>query len=323
MFKYCDKCIEKHKGKTCECLYPEVKHFIKLINKQDDKQFELIECPDENNKNPYSVDLHYKDYVFQEDLWIEVKEVILSMTDSFTKAKNGGQELIEMSVNNVLNNMTTSECSMIGDYYITIPYEKFGNKDIENFEKLVYQWLQDIIHDKFVNILRFQRTNGKVINLSIEKKSSDMIQFGNNLLIAKEVQPFNNIGENMNACSDIELIGDLICDNILKTEETKNKFPNNERHRILLNILRLPYGMDIFWNISFAKGLEHVLISCFENSNISGITNITESYFVFFMENYHTNTEKTVYSKPKQVLICYPIIKGIVDRCLNVEIIQN
>ena len=313
MFQYCEKCIQKHKGKICECEYPEVEYFIALINQQENKQFQLVECPDENCDSEFTVDLHFKDLNTQEDLWLEIKEVILSMTDSLEKANNRGQELIEKSIDKVLSEFTLEEYDILSDYCITIPFQQFGGKDIELFEQSVYKWLFEFITGTERNKFEFTRSNGQVLELSIEEKSSDMRALGDNLLLAKDAQPFDNIGQNMESCTDLNLIGDLICDNIIKTDSTNGKFPKEGKHRILLNILRFSTGMEIFWNIAHAKGFDKTLISYLDNAEINDICNITEIYLLYYMQDYYESPENAVFQDSSNVLICYPIIKGIIS----------
>nr|WP_320025749.1 hypothetical protein [uncultured Acetobacterium sp.] len=318
MFEFCEKCRKKHKEKASECKYPEVDQFISLINRQERKNYILEDCPDENNTNEYSVDLHYKDVVSQENLWIEVKEVILSMTDPETKGKNNGQVLIEKSINSVLGELTTEEYSMLDDYNLTIPFEQFGDKDTVQFERSVSLWLKEFFDGKHEEKLCYKRKNNREINIYLKVKSQNETAPGYGLVYVKEVQPKDNIGDNFSACTDLKLIEKLIEKNIKKTEETKNKYPTNEKHRILLNILRLPSGMEIFWNAEFERGFENDIRSLFENKKISKTDNITECYFAYFMKDYF-KMRPNPNPNSSQVFICYPIIKGIINEPYKFE----
>lgn len=312
-FEYCEKCEKEKRGKICECDYPEVKYFLDFVNKQENKEFELFECPDKKG-NTYTTDLHYKDKISKEDLWIEVKEVIFNDL----KGEQSGQFYMYSIINKALNDMTNfKNCEKLNDYLIYIPYKQFGKHDENNFYHKLIEWFKSVLNDNYDNKLFFERSNGEKIELFIEKKSEELNKVSDRVLFFYQAKEYNSINDIIKEFMDTEHIKNLIISNLKKNEETQSKFPNDAEHKILLNILRLPYGLELFLNSAYEMGYGDILFKSFQSIDKNLFSTISESYFLYYFD-YYLDIKN---NKHKKLLNCYPLKEGIIKTAWDIEIV--
>lgn len=316
MSRDCEKCALKHKGKTQECNYKEVLKFVEIININHNTKYELIDCPDEDDDSIYTVDLEYEDKSSNKKLYIEVKEAIIGFSQEDHIGEETGQRQIGSCISEAIDALSIEKQNFLTDYVFIVPHEQLGNKDYELFIDKMYRFLDEniingkIIEDKFYFVRSYQN---KKVEIEIFRKDDS---FRN---ICKEtIFQYNTKGQSFEEIfkmiTDNDTLIEKIDDNFLKTEKSKNKFPNDGQRKILLQILRLPFGMETFYNFALIKWpcyiAEYLRNKSYEYHQ--KYSSVDESYLVYYFDDFYKNVENVSSEKPANALLCVPIIGGLI-----------
>jgi len=306
MFSYCEKCIDKHKGKICECQYNEVNKFIETLNIVYEKNFKLSSCPDEDENDINTVDLKFVDESSKESLYIEVKEVKIGYNANADIGEENGQFLIRYLISIAGDKLDESKNKILDKCIIDIPRLQIDQKDYLRFTYEVFEFLDKNIEDVEKGNLNFifKRDNRKEeINIGIALKDEDENKIGDTLLFAVDTK-HKTIEEEFYDVTKTDEIISKINYNFRKTKEVDDKFPNNKGKRILLNILRFPSGDDMFFNIAILeKRYLNELITSVENIENDLYKSIDECYLLYHFDDFF-NWEDNQIKDEGKVLLC-------------------
>ncbi|UZP02622.1 hypothetical protein JW813_12980 [Clostridium botulinum] len=303
MFKYCEKCEDKHKRKICECQYPEVNRFIEALNFVYEKNFKLASCPDEDEDEDdvNTVDLRFVDEFSEENLYIEVKEVKMGYNEEVNIGEEIGQVSIGDCISIAKNSIDESKNEILDKCIIEIPKIQIDKKDYLPFINEFTEFLDKNIEDNFEGklLFSFKRSsrNNEKIKIKISFKDSYANRISDKLLYA-----YNSVGKTFNEVfDDITKTDEIISKinrNLNKTKNTENKFPCNSGKRILLHIMRFPIGEELFFNVAVLKGYLHELKSI-KNIENSSYESIDESYLLYYFDDYasYENNQLKYYGK--------------------------
>lgn len=270
MFDYCLNC------KTGECDYPEVKYFIDSLNKKRKCNYELIGCPDKVKENSVSctADLQYYDDASDNTLTIEVKRVlygfeedakdeneIIALMYGMFKIYNIVREVLYDISDNIYNQLSQN-------YKIEIPASQLYKHEYNRFKEEFFEYLSkvDVYNmsalDDFIFTRKENIINIKLIKLSDDEKnkfknadSQVLFQFPAKF----SSQGGMNIGEAQEQAYDFDKLFEKI---IKGLEKAENSFEGIKENRIVLEVIVMKYGMEIFWEIPCFGGKK--FLSCVE-----------------------------------------------------------
>ena len=221
MFSYCEKCINKHKGKICECKYSEVNKFINTINSVYKKNFELSSCPDEDENDVNTVDLKFFDELVKESLYIEVKEVKIGYDTNEDIGEENGQFLVRDLISSASDKLDESKNKILNKCIIDIPKLQIDKKEYSHFVNEVFEFIDKNIEDVDSEGLNFvfKRKNRKEeINIRIALKNDDENRLGDGLLFAIDTK-HKTIEKEFYDVTEIDEIISKVDYNLRKTEE--------------------------------------------------------------------------------------------------------
>lgn len=308
MFKYCDSCIKKHKNKTCECKYNEVNRFIELINMWNGRNFILKSCPDEDREDIYTVDLKFVDENLGENIYIEVKEVKIGYGSKGYIGKENGQITLGNCINLAIDTLEEYKRKIMNKYIIYIPKTHIDTEEQQDFINKFTDFLNGKTLDNKCDNMNFsfiRSRNKEEINIRIFIKDESINKLTPNLAYTYDSEP-RLISQIYNNINNFDKFVDGINRNFIKTEEVNNKFPKNDGKRVLLNILRFPYGEEIFFNTFLYENF-YKLENIKDNIEINKYKSIDESYLLYYFEDgfyYENNTMKF----GSKLLLCINIL---------------
>lgn len=144
------------------------------------------------------------------------------------------------------------------------------------------------------------------VTISFERKSKEeSLKFGENMLFAYKEDKENTVAQIQNEMTDVKLLKKLISDNLKKT--SKIKFPNDNGRKILLNIIDLPKGKELFFELHLKDLFEEIM-----NMDNTDKTAANEVYLLYYSSNYIASDGKNV-GQFGPILLIVPLVKGIID----------
>jgi len=322
--KYCEKCNTK------ECEYKEVKGFIDYINKRFDSNYHHNSCPDKESKYEYTCDLCFRDDKKNRIMYVEVKQVILGAGEvgksNDLLGKSRGQkrcndiigEIVDSSMKS--SSISSKVIKFIKGCSVTIPLVELKNNQKEEFEKKFLEFLENLDVNREEHKFEFEN-NRKRISILFKQKDIDIEKiFGdldNGLLIEYEEEDGNTLDNIFKSIGDVKGLCKSIRKNFRETSD--KKFPKDAETKILLNILKLRNGYDVFLNSMISGGfldkIEDELKKC--NCNIE--TDATEGYLLYYTDCFiESNDVKNI--NTKRTLVIVPILGKRLNGIIKVDI---
>lgn len=251
---YCSKC-DKY-----ECEEQELQYFLQYLNKRKKKTYHIVDCPDKSGED-YNCDLVIENEQ-SEKIYIEMKRVLYGFYDDEEKEpnipENKGQIRYSLLIDDIIKKEPENVRERLNEYFIVIPPSQIDGNDETRFVQEFENFLNKTeFNGKDIKIFDFERgRNEYKLKIIFEpKNASDIVKFPNSHIFiyqynkntnddneTKTLITLSEIGEHIN---NIEKLIELLKHNCKKT--SSDKFPGINCHKILLNILRLPIGYDIFF----------------------------------------------------------------------------
>lgn len=308
---YCNKCSKR------ECEYIEVKMFLQYISEYLEKDFEICECPDKA-KLDYTCDMVLIDAATGEKIYVEIKEVKYGFGNEKDKsiAEENGQLSYAGLISEVIAQSDINKEIELNEFMITIPRTQIGRKNVESF---------CAEFKEFINVTTFKedeytfvyKRNGNDIKIVFSRKTDETIQnFGDELLFAYDTEENSTIESIFKKVTDEDILKEKIIYNLKSTSQ--KKFPNEADRKILLNILRLPLGYDIFFNMNIKYMIGNLMSESFEF-----ISDANESYLLYFCEEYDDVTktnDRPLIEKKGKVLFIIPLISEWMQETIGYQL---
>ncbi|MEL5898517.1 hypothetical protein AAGC94_10605 [Clostridium sporogenes] len=259
MFEYCSKC------ETGECEYPEVEYFINSLNKKKDCNYKFIGCPDKKKEKdvPCTADLQYYDNVSGDILTIEVKRVLYGFQED---DKNENKIIALMygmfKIYNIINDVL---CELPDNIYnelsqnhkIEIPASQLYKHEYNKFREEFLEYISkvNIYNINVSGDFRFKRKEN-VIKIKIIKLSNDeKFKFENTRrgVLFQFPAKFSSTGgmtieEVQKQAYDFQKFFVKI---IKGLEKAENSFEGIKKNRIVLEVIVMKYGMEVFWEVPY------------------------------------------------------------------------
>lgn len=301
-YSICDNCS------THECEYVELMKFVIEYNEATGKNFEWNDCPDKSGLD-YTCDLVFIDTNTKEKLYIETKEIQFGVGKgreaNILLGQNNGQmdcvDLISSAICYLCNEDIQDELS---EFAISIPRVKIYESEKGTFcTKLAESLMNlDLSVDSFT--FCFDGRDGKT-EIVFHRKDEKLEELSDQTLVELNCEKDNTIEKILNKVRDTNLLLDLINKNIAATSQ--KKFPDDVGKKILINILKLPVGYDIFFNRNIEYIFGKIVSAKLQDNPV-----ISESYLLYYCEDYTTYDNNTIKSYGNSLFVL-PIIKGVFD----------
>ena len=308
MKTYCENCSDK------ECTYIEVQKFIEYVNDVFEMNYRLEICPDKYKKE-YTCDLQYLDNNNSSTIYIEIKECKYSFNDTDNNAqaiaRENGQNEYSKILRTEISHLNKQKYQQLNDYTINIPKAQIDKNDIKEFPRLVAEFLKKTAFTdrEYQYVYKRKNRNQEVKFLFQKKEREDEKQFGDKILTAYLPEKPIPIIDLINKTQNIEALIELIDKNSKNTSE--KKFPNNQNRKILLNILTLPLGNDIFFNLNFNSIITNLL-----NSHKHFDTAADENYLLYYTNDYFETDENGNCKMLGEVLFIIPLQNCTINRVI-------
>jgi len=306
---YCEKCSSR------ECDYVEVAGFIDYLKDIKGSEYQLIECPDKKESN-FTCDMILSDNDRKDKIYCEIKKVKLGFGKG-KKVKNislgeaNGQNTYAHLVSMAIDCLDDAKKKYLDNYIVTFSKSQIYNDEAKDFYSQVLHFLNEHSFDdsiKHVDFVYKRETSN--VNIEFDRKSEDIRnKFGDKILFAYQTDKDNTIDAIFKKTTDIDELFNMLKKNANNTSE--KKFPETDDCKILLNILRMPAGYDIFFNLK----LHYVIGEIIHNSSDLK-TAATENYLLYYCEDYYEIDYNDIDKRPKslgRVLIIVPLKKGIIS----------
>ena len=296
---YCDGC------KTQECKYIEVLEFFHYISENLKKNFEICECPDKE-KLDYTCDMVLTDTMAKENIYVEIKEVKYGFGNEKNKsiAEDKGQSIYARLIYEVISQSDIEKETELNDFVITIPRVQIGTKEFSSFFEKLKNFIKVISFEEDEYTFVYERGSGD-IEIKFSRKTDEIRQkFGDELLFEYDTEENNTLASIFKKLTNVNALKEQIIYNLKNTSE--KKFPKHADRKILLNILKLPIGAALFFNMNIKYIISSLLSESFES-----ISDANESYLLYFCEEYDDVTktsDRTLIEKKGKVLFIIPLI---------------
>lgn len=319
------RCGYYEKCNTKECEYKEVKGFIDYINKKCKSNYYRDTCPDKDSKSRYTCDLCFRDNKNNRTIYVEVKQVILGAGEvgkqnKFLGECSGQKRCIDIVNRSIKSNSISPDVkSFIKNCYVNIPLCELKNNKKEEFEKNFLGFLENL--DINCKEHKFEFENISISfglkDIEIKEKFGDL---DNGLLILRDEEDGNTLEHILKRMQDVE----ELCKSILKNfkETSDKKFPKDDEPKILLNILKLRDGYDVFLNCIILDGFLAKIKKRIKKEKIK--TSATEGYLLYytdsFIESIDSKNIRIIDSNTKSKLVIVPILGKKLNGIKIVEI---
>lgn len=272
---YCNDC------KTQECKYIEVCEFFQYISDYLKKDFKICECPDKTKSN-YTCDMVLIDTATEEKLYVEIKEVKYGFGNE--KDKNIAEEMGQSSYATIINEaVAQSDIDKemeLADFMITIPRAQIGRKDSNLFYHELKEFINETTFEEDEYTFVYKRGSSN-IEIEFNRKTDEIREkFGDELLFGYNTEENSTIDSIFKKMTNLDALMEQITYNLKNTSQ--KKFPKEADRKILLNILKLPRGTDIFFNINIEYIIENLMSKSFHS-----ISDANESYLLYFCDDYY------------------------------------
>lgn len=246
--------------KTQECQYIELEWFLKYLGELEETSYSIVECPDKSKKQKdYTCDLVIEDKQLKKT-YIEIKEVRFGYNKKKFGdeiAENRAQVSYASLIDDIIDGCATDIRKSIDKYVIQIPREQKDTDD-EKFRHEFKEFLNVTDFDgENSREFSFVRRYGNKIKIHFEPKPSNMKKVSNRHITGYQYQETGITLETIQQyMTDPERLSQLIIENCEST--SSKKFPNTDCRKILLNILKVPLGYNIFFDQYFVLMAENL-----------------------------------------------------------------
>ncbi len=273
---YCNKCTKQ------ECEYIEVNKFFQYISEYLEKDFELCKCPDKE-KLDYTCDMVFTDTITKENIYVEIKEVKYGFGNE--KDKNIAEEMGQSSYATIINEaVAQSDIDKemeLADFMITIPRAQIGRKDGNLFYHELKEFINETTFEEDQYTFVYKRGSSN-IEIGFNRKTDEIREkFGDELLFEYNIEENSTMDSIFKKMTNLDALMEQITYNLKNTSQ--KKFPKEADRKILLNILILPRGTDIFFNINIEYIIENLMSKSFHS-----ISDANESYLLYFCDEYYS-----------------------------------
>lgn len=296
---YCEGC------KTKECKYTEVNLFFQYIYDCFGKEFGICECPDKTRAN-YSCDMVLIETTTEEKIYAEIKEVWYGFGDKKDKniAEEKGQINYSILISEVIEQSGIDKETELNDFVVSISRAQIGSKDVNLFCDKLREFIKITTFEENEYTFVYER-NGNDVIISFNRKTDEQMQkFGDELIVGYATENNNTMDSIFDKMTDVDVLKEEIIHNLKNTSQ--KKFPKEAERKILLNILRLPTGEDIFFNQNIGNMISNLL-----NDSYESISNANESYLLYYCDDYNEyaweNNEPLI-NQIGEVLFIIPLI---------------
>lgn len=330
---YCDKCRKKNgeKFEQCEWEYKEIQMFCNYIENDLGKKFSLLDCPDKNPETKYTCDLVLREESASKKIYIEVKTVLYGFensedvkkktagknkkTQNSTIEQNNGQRLCMQLISSVIDCCDESKMVFLWDFVITIPQLQIGVQECKEFCRQLEKFLNETSFEEDEYCFIYERSRGKAINIPFIRKNDELREmFDENVAFQYDISGDGQLSAIFERLTDVKSLRKLLTKNADSTSE-KNKFPETEDRKILLNILRLPQGFETFFDLNIETISEEL-----KNGLDDYKSTADESYLLYYSPDYQktkVNEDGTYECKQfDERLFIIPLIKGLVTEII-------
>lgn len=299
----CEKCKR-------ECEYIEVQKFIEYINQEFNYNYSLTDCPDQAKKG-YTCDLLFSDSEKEEKMYVEVKRVELGFgkvgkSNKLLGCKNGQTKCFEIIVQLIEQVDNMELLTFLEDCVINIPFVQLRNAEEKKFEKQFAQFLSKLEVDEVGSQFCFvYEEENKKIEIFFQQKDEEMMEkFGDGILYSYATENGNSLYEIYEKIGDTKNLFNLICKNF--NETSSKKFPQDSRVRVLLNILKIPTGYEVFFN-SILNPIMTELNKLLKEHNFE--TYASEGYLLYYCDDFYTvNEKRSIDTWYENALLIMPVL---------------
>lgn len=326
---YCDECRLKKetrfKERELECEYEEIHMFFEWINYDLKTQFELSDCPDKNpeTKLKYTCDLVFEEKNTSEKIYVEVKTVPYGFDNkedgqkgkshNITIAQDSDQRICAELVSGVIDCCDESKMNNLWKFMVTIPQLQIGEKECAEFCGKLKEFLDETSFEEEEYCFIYNRTRqgkGTEIRIPFTRKNDKLRKmFKKNVGFQYNISGDGHLTAIKNRLTDVDKLIELLKQNAQHTSD-KKKFPDTEGRKILLNVLRLPQGLNFFFDLNL-KTVFGWLMEDLDRYNSTAY----ESYLLYHSPEYcdmNVKEDGSYENKPiGDTLFIVPLIKGI------------
>lgn len=233
------------------------------------------------------------------------------------REKDNGREVYAQLVSTAIDNLSDDKYEELRDFIVTIPNKQYSKHDIENFYTELVAWLDNnSFREQDCYIFEYNRKK-EIVRIKFNRKTIEenkKIENCDNILFAYEIgeEHTSMLSDIIDRLTDINtLIKDLQKN---ASETGMQKFPLYDGKKILLNILRMPKGFDIFLNIYLQQGFDYNLLVEINKNENKFKSAANESYLLYYFDDYCINIHNSESESSKIVLLCIPLIRGIFEK---------
>lgn len=296
---YCKGC------KTQECKYIEVCEFFQYISEYLKKDFEICECPDKA-KLDYTCDMVLTDTMAKEKIYVEIKEVKYGFGNEKDKsiAEDKGQLIYAKLIYEVICQSGIEKEIELNDFEIAIPRAQIGTKEFSPFCEKLKSFIEVTTFEEDEYTFVYKRDSSNIEIMFIRKTDEIRQQFGDELLFEYDTEENNTLDSILKKMTNVDALKEQIIYNLKNTSQ--KKFPKEADKKILLNILKLPIGADIFFNMNVKYMINNLM-----SESYKAPSDANESYLLYFCDEYYdvTKTSKRSFiEKMGKVLFIIPLI---------------
>lgn len=325
---FCEKCRQQNEERhnKCECDYEEIQMFLDYISDDLGKQFELYDCPDKNTDKDsgakYTCDFVLVEKNTSEKMYVEVKTVLYGFDnpadgreDNESIKQYKDQMLCMQLVSDVVARCDEIKMDSLWDFMVSIPQLKIGTKECEKFCRQLESFLDETSfkEDEYCFIYKWEnRGKEEEIKLLFTRKNDALREkFNESIGFQCDISGDGQIDAIFKRMTDVKKLRELLKKNADKTSKKnsdKNKFPETEERKVLLNILELPKGLELFFDIN----IKAVIGQLMEDSEDYKST-ADENYLLYHSPEYYEIDSSRGVKKIGNVLFVIPLIKGLVN----------
>ena len=282
------------------------------ISKYRNYNYRLTDCPDQAKKG-YTCDLLFSDSKKEEKMYVEVKRVELGFgkvgkSNELLGCKNGQTKCFEIIVSLIEQVVNMKLLNFLEDYVINIPFVQLRNAEEKDFKKRFDQFLSELEVDEVGRKFCFvYGEENKKIEISFQQKDEEMIEkFGDGILYSFVTENENSLDKIYEKIGDTKNLFNLICKNFKET--SSKKFPQDSSERVLLNVLKIPTGYEVFFNCILNRIMTE-LNELLKEHDFD--TYASEGYLLYYCDDFYTVNEKRSIDKLYENALIIMPVKGV------------
>lgn len=300
MQEFCKDCKK-------ECEYVEVKKFVDYYNETYKTNYTLQKCPDAEHEY-YTCDLVYGDE--NDELYIEVKRAEYGFGEvkrsNLLLAGINGQMNCQQLIHYVIMSLDDSDkIEELDDFMINIPVVQLSKGEFQDFCVQLREFLvNQEIDDECEEFCFLYKKSRKEISIIFRRKNDDERSMNDAYTLYEfETEKENTLGHIFEKLTDISRLKILIEDNFRGTSE--KKYPKEAKRKILLNVLKLPTGYKLFFDLQLNHVISEINKLDFEKVQ----TSANEGYLLYFDEDFkYINETQDGVTSYSNALVIIPLL---------------